>query len=317
MGYKLAGCEVLGCCEIDPRMNRVYLQNHKPKHNFLMDIRKFNELPNDEIPPELFDLDILDGSPPCTTFSTAGLRERTWGKEKKFREGQVAQTLDDLSFIFIETVNKLRPKTVVMENVAGLLQGEAWGYVQKIYKDFAAIGYNLKHWLLKGESMGVPQARHRVIFVAVRKDIDFDLESVSMEFNYEPITYKEVKEGIGKELIDGTDKKAILMRSLPCDKRLMEVLMRETGDNSKYYTEYILQDDNVPPTLTANSKYYRGNEKTWITNEDARNISTFPRDYDFLDQNVQYICGMSVPPLMIKRVVSRLIESGLYDYKLN
>ena len=52
MGYKLAGCEVLGCCEIDPKMNEVYIANHNPKYNFLMDIREFNKLPNDEIPEE-------------------------------------------------------------------------------------------------------------------------------------------------------------------------------------------------------------------------------------------------------------------------
>ena len=64
MGYKLAGCEVIGCCEIDPRMNEVYIKNHKPKHNFCMDIRKFNEIPNEDLPKELFNLNILDGSPP-------------------------------------------------------------------------------------------------------------------------------------------------------------------------------------------------------------------------------------------------------------
>ena len=104
MGYKLAGCDVIGCCEIDPKMNEVYIKNHRPKHNFLMDIRDFNKIPNEELPEELFNLDILDGSPPCTTFSMAGEREESWGKKKKFREGQAEQTLDDLSFVFIETV---------------------------------------------------------------------------------------------------------------------------------------------------------------------------------------------------------------------
>jgi DNA (cytosine-5)-methyltransferase 1 len=131
MGYKLAGCEVIGCCEIDPRMNEIYVKNHHPKYNFQMDIRDFNKIPNEEIPEELFNLDVLDGSPPCTTFSTAGEREKSWGKLKKFREGQKEQTLDDLSFVFIETVNKLKPKVVVMENVEGLILGEAFGYVRK------------------------------------------------------------------------------------------------------------------------------------------------------------------------------------------
>ena len=145
MGYKLAGCEVLGCCEIDPRMNKVYVENHHPKYNFLMDIRDFNK--KEDLPEELYNLDILDGSPPCSTFSIAGQREDAWGVEKKFREGQKEQTLDDLLFVFIETVGKLKPKVAIMENVEGLMLGNAWSYVQRIYKEFNAIGYKVKHWL--------------------------------------------------------------------------------------------------------------------------------------------------------------------------
>ena len=101
----------------------------------------------------------------------AGDREESWGKKKKFREGQVEQTLDDLSFVFIETVAKLKPKCVIMENVEGLIRGEAWSYVQKIYKQLNDIGYEVAHWLLKGENMGVPQKRHRVFFIALRNDV--------------------------------------------------------------------------------------------------------------------------------------------------
>ena len=69
MGYKRAGFQVLGNVEIDPRMNKIYLKNQHPKYNFNMDLRDFNNL--DELPDELYHLDILDGSPPCSTFSTA------------------------------------------------------------------------------------------------------------------------------------------------------------------------------------------------------------------------------------------------------
>jgi hypothetical protein len=43
---------------------------------------------------------------------------------------------------------------------------------------------------------------------------------------------------------------------------------------------------------------------------------TMANDYPFGKESVEYICGMSVPPIMIKRIVTRLIESGLFDYKL-
>ena len=309
MGYKLAGCDVIGCCEIDPKMNEVYIKNHHPKHNFLMDIRDFNKIPNEELPEELFSLDILDGSPPCTTFSMAGEREDSWGKKKKFREGQAEQTLDDLSFVFIETVAKLKPKCVIMENVEGLIKGEAWSYVQKIYKHFNEIGYQVRHWLLKGQHMGVPQTRHRVFFIAVRNDIKFDFDNLDMSFNYEPIRFGDVKEGVGSAPSEKVKK--LLNSSIPSDKRLADIIIRQGGKESRF-NEKIVFDDAVSQTLTSHG-FYRGTDKCKFSSEDYINVSTFPSDYDYEGANICYITCMSVPPIMIKRIVTRLIESGVFN----
>ena len=100
MGYKLAGFDVIWCNEIDPRMNRIYVINHRPKYNYLEGIQTFKLKKN--LPQELYNLDILDGSPPCSSFSSQGKRELDWGKEKKFREGQTVQVLDTLFFDFID-----------------------------------------------------------------------------------------------------------------------------------------------------------------------------------------------------------------------
>ena len=312
MGYKLAGCEVLGCCEIDPKMNEVYIKNHNPKHNFLMDIREFNKLPNEQIPEELFYLDILDGSPPCTTFSMAGEREESWGKKKKFREGQAEQTLDDLSFVFIDTVAKLKPKCVIMENVEGLLLGEAWTYVQEIYRQFKAIGYQVKHWLCKGEQMGIPQKRHRVFFVALRNDNSYDLADLDMSFNYEMIKFGEIKAGIGRSLSHDTQTYRCLCYATHSDKTISDVLKR-TSNKESCFTEMIIWEDDIMPTIKTNGCIYRGTDKTYISSEDIIHSQTFPEDYDFCGSKVSYVCGMSVPPLMIKRIVQRLIESGALE----
>ena len=313
MGYKLAGCEVLGCCEIDPKMNEVYIKNHNPKHNFLMDIRAFNNIPNEELPPELFNLDILDGSPPCTTFSMAGQREKSWGKKKKFREGQAEQTLDDLSFVFIDTVEKLQPKCVIMENVEGLIKGEAWSYVQRIYKQFNDIGYKVHHWLLKGEHMGVPQKRHRVFFVAVKKENPIDLLSLDMSFNYEPVTYGQIKEGEVTPLGENTLFRELTLAALPHEKCIADVNMRLHNKNSGFQTIFV-DDQSIIPTQRAKPDIIDRNKIAYISKETIRNAQTFPQDYDFVKftyTNIGYICGMSVPPLMIKRIVTRLIESGV------
>ena len=134
MGYKLAGFDVIGCNEIDPKMMEIYIENHKPKYSFLESIETFKQ--RKDLPKELYDLDILDGSPPCSSFSMSGNRGDDWGKEKKFREGQAMQVLDTLFFDFIDLAKELQPKIVVAENVKGLLLGDARNYVRRILKEF-------------------------------------------------------------------------------------------------------------------------------------------------------------------------------------
>lgn len=315
MGYKLAGCEVLGCCEIDPKMNDVYVRNHNPKYNFLMDIRAFNALPNEEIPSDLFNLDILDGSPPCTTFSMAGDREESWGKEKKFREGQAVQTLDDLSFVFVDTVRKLRPKCVIMENVKGLLLGNAWGYVQEIYRQFNEAGYQVKHWLCKGESMGIPQKRHRVFFVALRSDVDFSLDYLDMSFNYEPVTYGEIKEGKGRE---ASPKFKEILNSVAYGEKDMVAAWNRVHNPGKaekrmYFNHIVTYDSEVMQTVTGDhGSMWDYSNKAQVSHKSIANASTFPQDYDYCGESVPYMCGMCVPPVMIKRIVTRLIEQGVF-----
>jgi DNA (cytosine-5)-methyltransferase 1 len=311
MGYKLAGCDVLGCNEIDTRMNKVYVENHHPKYNYLEDIRDFNK--RKDLPEELYNLDILDGSPPCSTFSMAGQREDAWGKEKKFREGQKLQTLDDLLFVFIDTVNKLKPKVAIMENVEGLMLGNAWSYVQEIYKKFNAIGYKVKHWLLKGENMGIPQTRHRVFFIATR--LDFDLNKIDLGFDYEPVVYGDIKSGNGREINKETQTYKYLNEyATHNDLRLCDIFER-LGQKPKCFGLKIAWEENILQTLTAKLDYVRGKEKTTISLQDIIHAQTFPEDYIFDEYkwaNISYFCGMSVPPVMIKRIVLRLIESGIF-----
>jgi DNA (cytosine-5)-methyltransferase 1 len=144
LGYKLAGFDVIGFNEIDKKQAGIYQMNNEPKYAFIEPIQDF-KLRND-LPEELYNLDILDGSPPCSTFSISGNREEDWGKARKFREGQQEQVLDTLFFDFIDLAKKLQPKMVIAENVKGILLGEAFQYVKKIYEAFDEAGYIVKHY---------------------------------------------------------------------------------------------------------------------------------------------------------------------------
>jgi DNA (cytosine-5)-methyltransferase 1 len=191
MGYKLAGFNHLGGVEIDPKIADVYKTNHKPKHLFNENIREFNKRTN--LPKELYNLDILDGSPPCSTFSMAGSREKGWGKEKVFREGQAMQTLDDLVFVYCDTIIKLQPKVFLLENVKGIIQGNAKAYSKKIVQTMTAAGYTVQVFLLNAASMGVPQKRERVFFIGYRKELGF--KPLKLAFDERPIPFSMVDDG--------------------------------------------------------------------------------------------------------------------------
>ena len=307
MGYKLSGFDVIGNCEIDPKINTMYVKNHHPKYNFLMGVQDFYKL--DNIPEELFDIDILDGSPPCSTFSLAGGREKFWGKEKKFREGQATQVLSDLFFEFIKVAELLHPKVVVAENVSGIISGNAKGYVNLIRKAFSDIGYDVQIFLLNSATMGVPQRRERVFFVCRRRDLG--LPPIHLAFNEKPIFYGEFADTEYIPFNPDTLLAARWNRRNAKDRKMADTVYRtEKGKVSGFNQAYLKMND-VPVTLVAASRPLRFDKPGFITDRDVCIISTFPLDYDFMNNDAEYVCGMSVPPFMMRGVATAVRDQLL------
>lgn len=304
MGYKLAGYEMLGICEIDPQMARIYKKNHNPKMVFLEDIRVFRK--REDLPLELFNLDILDGSPPCSSFSTAGNREKDWGKEKVFREGQAKQRLDDLFFEYIALVKRLRPKVAVAENVSGLLKGAAKGYVKEIQAAFNEAGYDLQVFLFNAASMGVPQKRQRSFFIARRSDLN--LPPLKCNFDDKPITFGQVRDtnGIGHGKLTDLDREYIRLRT-DKDMTYGDINMRIKGKHTGFGT-YFMYDHQVCNTIIASngSKMLCAAENRLLSVNEYKRCGTYPMDYDFIDANPKYVIGMSVPPVMTARIAEQI-----------
>lgn len=320
MGYKLAGFDVIGCNEIDPKMMDVYKENHNPAFTYLESIEKFKL--RTDIPPQLYELDILDGSPPCSSFSMVGNREKDWGKEKVFREGQSKQVLDTLFFDFIDLANKLQPKVVIAENVKGLLLGEAKQYVIKIYEEFEKAGYYVQHFLLNASKMGVPQKRERVFFIALRKDLadkflyQKDLFTITpkieLTFNEEDITFSQVFES---ETIP-ENKLSKKIAEIWEHRSLGDLDMSCTNDrvfnkpNSLFSFNYLYKD-KVANTITAHDCNVLFDEPRFLSRKEFIKIGSFPDDYNFKNIKTQYLIGMSVPPIMTAQVATRVYEQWL------
>lgn len=316
MGYKLAGFDVIGCNEIDPKMMEAYKANHNPKYAYLEPIQTFKL--RDDLPDELYNLDILDGSPPCSSFSMAGNREKDWGKDKVFREGQAMQILDTLFFDFIDLAKKLQPKVVIAENVKGLLMGAAKSYVIQIYKAFDEAGYTCQHFLLDASKMGVPQRRERVFFIAFRKDLASPfmvqkdiftmLPDLDLMFNEPGIPFCDFDES-SEENGEGKMYPSILEmwhRTKPGDE-----FFRNSG--SRAISHYKINPKKIVTTLIASESAggYHWKYPRSFTKFENCCIGSFPLDYNFIGMKSKYFIGMSVPPLMTAQIATEIYNQWL------
>ena len=305
MGYKLSGYEVIGNCEIDKDTNEMYKLNHNPKYSFNMDIRQFLNL--NEYPDELYNLDVLDGSPPCTSFSTAGVRERDWGKQKRFTEGSQLQRLDDLFFPFIELAGKLQPKVIVAENVTGMIKGKARGYVTEVLREYNRHGYNTQIFKLNGATMGVPQKRERIFFISYRKDLSYP--KLKLFFNEKPIYFGEYRSSKGVP-VTGKDSIRLLKHRTRKDRNLADIKVR-LGEKNSRFNAVIIQDNMVCPTITSAGEFFRYTDAQKFSNQDFILSQTFPLDYKFTGKSVQFTCGMSVPPIMMAKISGEIYKQWL------
>jgi DNA (cytosine-5)-methyltransferase 1 len=169
-GYKQAGFEVLASVEFLDYQAANYRLNHPNTKVYETDIRTLNPeqvLKDLNLKPR--ELDILDGSPPCSSFSTAGKREKGWGEIKAY--GNKKQRTDDLFFEYIRFLKYIQPKVFVAENVKGLTMGTAKGYFNEIFQALKDCGYTVKAKVMNACNYSVPQSRERTIFIGVRTDL--------------------------------------------------------------------------------------------------------------------------------------------------
>ena len=251
----------------------------------------------------------------------AGNREKDWGKEKVFREGQAEQVLDTLFFDFIDLAKKLQPKVVIAENVKGLLLGEAKNYVRQIYKEFDLAGYYVQHWLLDASKMGVPQRRERVFFIALRKDLaEPFMEQVDMftvlpklklEFNEPEICFKDLKTSDYDNKLTDYDLE-VWNKKMQGDNDYCDTLKRTENRESNWNSKFIY-DEKVCNTVASSSgsKLVCFSEPRKLNNDELKMIGSFPLDYDFITNDVKYIIGMSVPPVMTAQIAKQVYEQWL------
>ena len=196
-GYRLAGGKILCINEFVEEAQNTYRENYSDTPILPGDIKELSGKDFLDVAGiGVGELDILDGSPPCSAFSVAGKLSHNiheeehidlwgnvtvekvsgkhsdgWGQTKNYSDGKTVENIEDLFFEFLRVAEEIKPKVIVAENVKGLTIGEARTYFNKILNTFEKIGYDVCAQVLDSRYYGVPQSRSRVIFIGVREDI--------------------------------------------------------------------------------------------------------------------------------------------------
>lgn len=143
LGLERAGMRCEWQVEIDPYA-RAVLAKHWPGVRRWEDVRTF--------PPKEgeWGVDVICGGFPCQDISSAGLRAGLAGK----RSG--------LWYEYSRIVGELRPRFVIVENVADLLIRGA----DAVLGELSSLGYDAEWHVIPASALGAPHRRDRVWFVA-------------------------------------------------------------------------------------------------------------------------------------------------------
>lgn len=299
-GYRMAGFKVLWANEFVEEAFNTYKANKAPyTHLNSSDIRALEPSQFlEEAGVGIGELDVLDGSPPCASFSTAGARDKHWGKNKKYSDR--VQRADDLFFEYIRMVHGIRPKVFVAENVEGLIKGKAKGYFLEIMAQFKALGYNVSARVLDAQWLGVPQIRKRLIFVGTRQDTGLMPAYPSpLQYRY---TLQDVCPHIVMEKRGGRPENWRPAGESPCST----IVASGWGVSP---TAYFSGGTWVQARrLDTGGELVAGIETRKLTIDELRLVCSFPSDFVLTgDEEQQWErMGRAVPPLMMRAIAGAI-----------
>lgn len=268
----------------------------EPESVICSDVRKLNI---DELKP-------IDGFAfgfPCNTFSLVG--------EQK---GIEDETFGPLYSYGVKVLKKHQPQWFLAENVGGIRSANEGNAFKLIMEELEEVGYKLYPHLYKFEQYGIPQARHRIIIIGIRKDLPYVFKVPS------PVPYQG---------IDNTCRTAIEVPQIPEDalnneltRQSVRVIERlnhiRPGQNAftadipehlqlnvkgaKISQIYKRLDPDKPAyTVTGSggggTHMYHYDEPRALTNRERARLQTFPDNYFFNGgkESVRKQIGMAVP----------------------
>lgn len=302
LGYSMAGFRELLAVEWDNNAVETFKLNFSEVPVYYGDICKLSIeecLQLAGIKPG--ELDILDGSPPCQGFSTAGKRILEDDRNQLFRE-------------YVRLLRGLKPKVFVMENVSGMVKGKMKLIFAEIMRELKASGYRVSARLLNAMYFNVPQSRQRLIFIGVRDDLGIEPSHPKAESR--PVTVNQC-DYQDDGLFDGI----MLQRWLNIKQgHNFEDLPKQLRTSGFFSNAFRKLHPNKPSfTLPKEPNFTTGTFLHWdkpryINLVELKRIGSYPDLFKFVggEKNIHNRIGNSVPPLFMRSIANHIRTNILF-----
>ena len=302
LGYHMAGYKELLAVDFDDNAIETFKLNFKDVSILKADISQLSGTKIMELCDiQVGELDLLDGSPPCQGFSTAGKR-------------QVCDTRNDLVTHYIRLIEETQPKVFVMENVSGMIKGTMKGLFIGYIKAMKNVGYQVSCRLLNAKWFSVPQSRQRIICVGVRNDLG--MQPVFPKAHDRVITVREAIENckVDTEIKYLTGDKAKHLKKVKAGENMSKYV------KNKYFGTQRVHPDKPSPTITKTFgtgqygdflAHFESDRAMTIT--EVKRLQSFPDNFKFVGKFEQQWAriGNSVPPLMAKAIAETIRDEIL------
>ena len=219
-------------------------------------------------------LDILDGSPPCQGFSTAGKRIMDDPRNQLFKE-------------YVRLLRGLQPKVFIMENVSGMVKGKMKLVCVEILKELKASGYQVSAKLLNAMYFHVPQSRQRMIFIGVRNDLGIMPSHPKGESRI-----ISIKSSLKAQSLDYDTKGLFSEFGIDVQRKPFPTITK--GNRHHFFADF-------------------GEGKRKLKIKEVQMVASFPLGCNFIgDSEAWERIGNSVPPLFME-AIARHVKAEILD----
>jgi len=261
--------------------------------------------------------DVLAFGFPCNDFSVVG--------EQKGFDGKFGPLYSH----GVRAINMHNPKWFIAENVSGLQSANNGNAFKQILKDLgsAGKGYTLTPHLYKFEEYGVPQQRHRIVIIGIRKDLGlrFKIPAPTTKYNY--VSAREAIEN--PRIPDTAENHELTKQSADVVERLKYI---PAGENAWYegipqrlrlnvkgarMSQIYKRLDPEKPAYTitgsggGGTHVYHWSEDRALTNRERARLQSFPDNFIFegSKESARKQIGMAVPPIGAQAIISAVLKT--------